>query len=83
MERNLIRVSELVGILKWTTGDARDLKGIVSVIQVVSQVCHLWNFDLEAEVEGEAPITSSVQLNFYRVGGCHWVPPSGWAVKVH
>ena len=77
MESNFIRVSELVGILKWTTGDARDLKGIVSVIQVVSQVCHLWNFDLEAEVEGEAPITSSIQLNFW------WVPTSGWAVKVH
>ena len=82
----MIRVSELVGIL--TTGDARDaggkfLKRFVSVIHVVSQVCHLWNFDLEAEVESEAPITSSVQLNFCRVGGCQWVPPSGWAVKVH
>ena len=67
MESNFIRVSELVGIL--TTGDARDaggkfLKRFVSVIQVVSQVCHLWNFDLQAEVEGEAPITSSTQLNF-------------------
>ena len=78
----MIRVSGFVGIL--TTGDAGDAGGkFLKRIQVVSQVCHLWNFDLEAEVEGEAPITSSVQLNFCRVGGCHWVPPSGWAVKVH